>query len=121
MHNVAQEDAIAMFFSSSVTAVFALAKDCNPQPDQPCPTSDPIDDFVLYFNFTRGVHTIVRHHWAFLEHSWIGPLFQPHESVSSPAGPSSDYPRVQELQELLNACEEDTRKKYTHALSGVSS
>ncbi|KAI5275269.1 hypothetical protein E4T47_01655 [Aureobasidium subglaciale] len=67
--------------------------------NQPCPTSDPIDDFVLYFNLTRGVHTIVRHHWAFLEHSWIGPLFQPHESVSSPAGPASDYPRVQGLQQ----------------------
>ncbi|KAI5236268.1 hypothetical protein E4T43_08729 [Aureobasidium subglaciale] len=99
MHHVAQEEAIATFFFSSITAVFALAKDYKPQLDQPCPTSDPIDDFVLYFKLTRGVHTIVRHHWAFLEHSWIGPLFQPHESVSSPAGPASDYPRVQELQQ----------------------
>ncbi|THY79033.1 hypothetical protein D6C86_01870 [Aureobasidium pullulans] len=117
MGHVTEEDAIAMFFFSSTTAVYALAKDYSNPYSHLTSASDPVDDFVLYFNLTRGVHTIVRHHWPFLEHSWIGPLFKDQASVASPAGPASDYPRVLELQELLQACEGDLRETYAHALN----
>lgn len=117
MDTITEDHAIAMFFFSSVAAVYALANECPSSQNTACPDPDPIDSFVLYFNLARGVHTLVRHHWSFLEHSWIGPLFQDEETVLSPAGPPDRYPGVAKVQDLItNSENERHRQIYTHAL-----